>query len=237
LLERKTYKADIDRLRPRLFVGAFLGVTLSFFLALQWRSYDVTSALLDDALNDVSVDMEMLSNLKPEQNVIAAVKKPKESTDRINKVDEVVEEKMLEDIKEQIHFTPSEADGADQLKASEVEPISPIITDMDNNEVPLRIVEQLPEFPGGMTEFMRWLTHALKYPLRASQQKQMGEVMVSFVVEKDGSISNVRFVKQTHTSLDAEVLRVLRIMPKWTPGQNKGKPCRSVVAVPFVFAL
>lgn len=238
MIERKTYRADIDRQRPFIFLAAlFISVSL-FFIVLNWRSMDITSDLLDKLDDEPSIDMEILAKLAPEKNLIAAKihEKPKH-TEKINKVDDVAEQKKMEELKEQLKFTPSESDIADKLKDSEAEPIAPPVTDMDGNELPKRIVEELPEFPGGMTEFMKWLNAAMKYPTRAQQSKQQGMVTVTFVVEKDGSISHIEFKKQTHTSLDSEVLRVLRIMPKWKPGKVHGKAVRTVVGLPVVFAL
>lgn len=238
MIERKTYKADIDRQRPKIFLGALLISLTIFFVALNWRSHDFAADLLESLEDDISVDMELLPSLEPEKNIIAATipEKP-ESTEKINKVDEVVEKDDIEKLKNELTFKTSEADGADELKDSEDAPIAPPVTDMDNNELPLRIVEELPEFPGGMTEFMKWLTHALKYPNNAKTLKHQGLVTVTFVVEKDGSTTNLKFTKQTHTTLDSEVMRVLKIMPKWKPGKNHGKPCRTVVGLPVVFAL
>lgn len=238
MIERKTYRADIDRQRPKIFLVALLISVSLFFIALNWRSHDFVSDILENLDEEPSFDLEMLAALEPEKNVIAAkVEQKPEVTERINKVDEVKEEQELKELKEKLEFKTSEADGADELKTSEVEPIAPPVTDMNNNELPMRIVEELPEFPGGMTEFMKWMTAALKYPQRARQSKQQGMVAVTFVVEKDGSATNIKFTKQTHTSLDAEVLRVLHIMPKWKPGKHHGKACRTVVGLPIVFAL
>jgi len=238
LIERKTYKADIDRHRPKIFLAALLLTLSVFFIALNWKSHDYVAELLDNLDNDVSIDMELLPALEPEKNVIAAeVKKKPETTEKINKVDEVTEEKKLDELKEQLKFTTSEGDEADKMQEKDLEPIAPPVTNMDGDDVPLRVVEELPEFPGGMSEFVLWLNRALHYPQRARQQKQQGLVAMTFVVEKDGSISNLKFTKQTHTALDAEVLRVMKLMPKWKPGKDHGKVCRCMVGVPIVFAL
>lgn len=237
MIVRKTYKADIDRQRPKIYLASLLVSVALFFIILYWPSTDFTSSILENIDDDVTLDMDMLPSLAPEKNVIAAIHEKPQTTERINKVDEVKEKDEIEKLKDELKFTTSEADGADKLQDSDLEPIAPPVTDMNNNEVPLRVIEELPEFPGGMTEFMKWLTHALKYPTRAKQLKQQGQVNITFVVEKDGSVSNIKFTKETNTALDAEVLRVLRMMPKWKPGTNHGKPCRSMVAIPFVFAL
>lgn len=238
MIERKTYKANIDRLRPRIFLLTVLATTGLFIGILHIRWVNPMEALLESVFDDVSIDMDMLPALEaPEQNIVAALHEEPKSTDKINKVDEVVEEKSLEEIKEQLQFTPSEAGDADKLKDSENEPIAPAITNMNGEELPLRVVEELPEFPGGMSQFMQWLNHALRYPPSARAQKLQGTVMISFVVEKDGLISHHQFVKKSNDLLNTEAMRVIRMMPKWKPGKNHGKPCRTVVAVPIVFAL
>lgn len=238
MIERKTYKADIDRLRPRIFLLSLLATVATFIIVLNVRWVNPASALLEDILEDVSVDMDLLPALTPpDKNVVAALHEEPKTTDRINKVDEVVEEKAIEEIKESMVFTPSEAGDADKLKDSENEPIAPAITGMNGEELPLRVVEELPEFPGGMSKFMTWLSNALKYPAVSRNKKVQGTVMLSFVVEKDGSITHINFVKKADNNLNAEAMRVIRMMPKWKPAKDHGKVCRSVVAVPIVFAL
>lgn len=238
MIERKTYRADIDRMRPKIFLLSLLATVGLFFLVLNIRFFNPAEALLENILDDVSIDMDMLPAMEqPDKNIIAAIHEEPKSTDKINKVDELVEEKTVEQVKNDLIFTPSEAGDAEQMKDSENEPIAPAITDMNGNDLPLRVVEQLPEFPGGMSQMMTWLSHALRYPKNAQNNKITGTVMVSFVVEKDGSLKHFRMVKSANEILNQEALRVLRMMPKWTPGMNHGKPCRTVVAVPIVFAL
>ena len=99
------------------------------------------------------------------------------------------------------------------------------------------VVEQMPEFPGGMPAMIEFLQTNLNYPKDAKKQKVGGRVLVMFVVETDGSMSNVRVAKKIFPSLDAEALRVVKAMPKWNPGKEKGKPVRVNFALPIVFSL
>ena len=101
----------------------------------------------------------------------------------------------------------------------------------------MRIVEQLPEFPGGMTAFVQWLTRNLKYPEAARSQKLQGRVVLSFIVNKDGSVSQVKVARSVNPLLDREALRVIRMMPPWKPGIQNNEPCRTMIAVPIVFQL
>lgn len=98
-------------------------------------------------------------------------------------------------------------------------------------------VEQMPEFPGGMPAMIEFLQTNLKYPSDAKKQNVGGRVLVMFVVETDGSISNVRLAKKVFPSLDAEAVRVVKAMPKWNPGKEKGKPVRVNFSLPVVFSV
>ena len=98
-------------------------------------------------------------------------------------------------------------------------------------------VEQIPEYPGGMQAMIEFLQTNMKYPEDAAKQKVEGRVMVQFIVETDGSISDVHVAKQVFPSLDAEAIRVVQAMPKWTPGKEKGNVVRVKYNLPIVFRM
>ena len=98
-------------------------------------------------------------------------------------------------------------------------------------------VEQMPEYPGGMQAMIEFLQTNMKYPEDAAKQKVEGRVMVQFVVETDGSVSDVHVAKQVFPSLDAEAIRVVQAMPKWMPGKEKGKVVRVKYNLPIVFRM
>ena len=97
--------------------------------------------------------------------------------------------------------------------------------------------EQMPEYPGGMPAMIDFLQTNLQYPQDAIKQKVEGRVMVMFVMETDGSLSNVRVARKVFPSLDAEALRVVKTMPKWKPGKEKGKAVRVNYTLPVVFSI
>lgn len=99
------------------------------------------------------------------------------------------------------------------------------------------VAEQMPEYPGGMPAMFEFLMENMQYPKDAEKQKVEGRVMVMFVVETDGSISDVKVAKKTFPSLDAEAVRVVQSMPKWTPGRDKGKVVRVQYTLPVSFRL
>lgn len=98
-------------------------------------------------------------------------------------------------------------------------------------------VEQMPEFPGGMEAMINFIQTNIKYPKDAIKQEVSGRVMVMFVVETDGSLSNVRVARKVFPSLDAEAVRVIKTMPKWKPGKEKGKVVRVNYTMPVVFSI
>ena len=107
----------------------------------------------------------------------------------------------------------------------------------EKNQQVFDIVEQMPEYPGGLPALLDYLNQNVKYPEDAEKQKIEGRVLAVFVVETDGSISNVEVVKPVFPSLDAEAVRVLAAMPKWTPGKQSGKLVRVKYTVPINFQL
>jgi periplasmic protein TonB len=99
------------------------------------------------------------------------------------------------------------------------------------------IVEQSPEFPGGEEARIKFLVEHIKYPEQAKEEGIEGTVYASFVVEKDGSISNVIILRGVGSLLDKEVIRIIHLMPKWKPGQQRGKAVRVQYNMPVKFSL
>ena len=98
-------------------------------------------------------------------------------------------------------------------------------------------VDEMPNFPDGMAGLMQYLSTNVRYPKDAKESGTQGSVIVSFIVEKDGSISNAKVTKPTYSSLDEEALRVVSAMPKWVPGKQNGEAVRVKYAVPVSFRL
>lgn len=98
-------------------------------------------------------------------------------------------------------------------------------------------LEEMPEFPGGDGEMMKFLQKNVNYPTIASENGIQGRVMVGFVVEKDGSVSDVKVLRGVDPSLDKEAMRVVKSMPKWKPGMQTGKPVRCRFTIPVNFRL
>ncbi len=99
------------------------------------------------------------------------------------------------------------------------------------------VVEEMPSFPGGAAALQAFLSSNTKYPVVAQENGVQGRVIVSFVVERDGSITDVRVVRSVDPSLDREASRVVRSMPRWSPGKQNGSAVRVKYTVPVVFRL
>ena len=99
------------------------------------------------------------------------------------------------------------------------------------------VVEQMPSFPGGPAALMQYLSSNIKYPVVAEENGVQGRVVCTFVVEKDGSITDVRVIKSVDPSLDKEAVRVVKGMPKWIPGKQNGSAVRVKYTVPVTFRL
>ena len=107
--------------------------------------------------------------------------------------------------------------------------------DTPETENAFNVVEQMPQFPGGDVELMKFLSENIKYPEAASKAGTQGRVVAQFIVEADGSITNVKVLKNVSDEIDAEAVRVINAMPKWKPGMQKGQPVRVKYTIPITF--
>ena len=105
------------------------------------------------------------------------------------------------------------------------------------NNMVYDVVEVMPQFPGGQTAMLKYIMENIKYPKQIMEEGIQGRVTVSFIVEKDGRVSNVRLLRSVQPSLDKEAIRVVKSMPKWTPGKQNGKPVRVRFNLPVMFKL
>lgn len=105
------------------------------------------------------------------------------------------------------------------------------------NDMVFDVVEVMPQFPGGQIAMLKYIMENMKYPEQAMKEGIQGRVAVRFIVEKDGSISDVKPILSVHPLLNKEAVRVVESMPKWTPGKQNGKPVRVRFNLPVMFKL
>ena len=214
----------------RYLLGLILVLALCV-VALEWNTDGTGWAFFDTATDDLEAEME-LSPLHREDDEVPMMipQEPQEKmppSQELNLVEEDVE--IAPEVLEPV--APKE-----EPKAEEQEEL-PEAVDMYDEPLDFRVVEDLPQFPGGAVEFMKWLTKNLKYPATAQQRKVQGRVVAQFIVNQDGSVSDLQIVERLSAECDREALRVLRMMPNWQPGVMNAKPCRTKVCIPIVFKL
>lgn len=134
-----------------------------------------------------------------------------------------------------------DASQTEDAKEEVVAPVSPEAkeapADSTAKEEVFMVAEQMPEYPGGMKEMLKFLQENVKYPVNAIKNNVQGRVIVQFVVEKDGTLTEFKVARSVDPDLDAEALRVLQTMPKWKPGMQKGQVVRVKFTVPVSFKL
>jgi protein TonB len=197
------------------------------FVALEWNSSDSGWTFFD---NDEDLEAEMeLSPLKREPDEIPMMLPQEQQVEKKQSEELHLVENEVELPPEALE--PQVVEEPEKLAEEE----KPEVVDMYNEPVDFRVVEDLPQFPGGAAEFMKWLTKNLKYPASSQRQNVKGKVVAQFIVNVDGSVSDLELVEHLDAACDREVLRVLRMMPKWQAGVMNAKPCRTKVCIPIVF--
>ena len=193
---------------------------------------------------DVKVEKKDPVKVEPER-IIEKVKSSVKFTAPVIRKDNLVKEEdeiKLDEIEKSTKaIGPLTVDGNDELGGEvlrikeEIAPPEPP-KHVEDNKI-FEVVEQNPTFPGGTAALMSWLSQNIKYPVIAAENGVKGRVIVQFVVEKDGSITDVVVVKSVDPSLDKEATRVIKNMPHWIPGRQNGSPVRVRFTVPVTFTL
>ncbi len=215
---KKDPKVDLEKRRTLFLVGGFL-VSLGIVLVtIEWRTFEVTKVRNKD-LDLNTMEEEMVEPTEPE--------KPKKKQQQTEQV-EVVEEE--EDIEDELKLDDMEIEEDSEFNFEEEE------ENVKEDKV-FMVVEDDPTFPGGEGEMMKYIQEHLKYPDMAKEMDVQGTVHVSFTVEPDGSITNVRVLKGIGAGCDKEAKRVVQNMPKWEPGKQRGRKVRVNVKIPIRFTL
>ena len=248
-LRKETGKRNVYSLLMMLAIG----VAIAIFVAIKGV---VENAMKQDIAIETDIELSKIEQKKEakverkepikievEQKVVEKVKSSvKFTAPEIKKDDEVQPE---DEIKSQDDLAKTntaigtfdvkgndEAEG-EVLKAKEVIADEPKVEEQKVFDV----VEQMPEFPGGQAELLKWISEHIKYPAVAEENGIQGRVVATFVVERDGSVTDVKVVRSIDPALDKEAIRVLKQMPKWIPGKQNGSAVRVKYTVPVTFKL
>ena len=204
----------------------------------------VELARLQDKKKEVKVEKKEIVRTEPEK-VVEQVKSSVKFTAPVIKKDEEVKEEdeiKLEEVEKSTKAIGSfNVEGNDEvggavLKAKE-EIKAPEPPKHEEETKIFTVVEQMPLFPGGDAALMAYLRDNIHYPTVAAENGVQGRVVVGFVVERDGSITDVNVLRSIDPSLDREAMRVVKGMPRWTPGKQNGSAVRVKYQVPVTFRL
>ena len=226
----------------------YLGLTLHRMAAAN-RTVENTQAIeltnLENKKKEAKVEKKEQIKVEPEK-IVEKVKSSVKFTAPVIKKDNLVKDEdeiKLDEIEKStkaigaLTVEGNDEVGGEVLKIKEeIAPPEPPKQQAEENKIH-EIVEQMPSFPGGMSALMSWLSQNIKYPVIAAENGVKGRVIVQFVVEKDGSITDVQVVKSVDPSLDKEASRVIKSMPHWSPGRQNGSPVRVRYTVPVTFKL
>lgn len=227
---KKNIGADIERWRVQSFLLGLI-VVLAFLVVALEMTFSAGDAMMSDSDVD-EPDFEMMISHDDESDMVAVPQKQVGlvSPDRVVAAPREIdnwENRLLRDISQVANEKP-------QVNKEKLEEVKQTI--MPNEPVDYHVVDQLPEFPGGMAALVAWLTDNLKYPSQALRGKKEGMVEVQFVINIDGSVSDFTLQKKSDENLNREAMRVVSSMPKWEKsGKYQGKPCRTLFVIPIVF--
>lgn len=230
-----TNSGDIDSKRlPSFLLGVVLALSI-LYVALEYTSISQPYPT-DDSLDEMVQDIDMQTPAT-QPDMMAATQPDKPVTTQVKAVDKEVDSKT-EEATDNSTEGPTLVTGGDEALTDKAH-VSEAIpqTPADDKPIHFRVVEQIPQFEGGMEAFTKWLTQNLCYPAEAQRGGIQGKVVVSFIINRDGSISSPKIEQSVHPLLDREAMRVVKIMPRWKPGKENDKPCRTLFAIPIVFQL
>ena len=222
---KKSPKASLED-KKMLFVMMGLVMVLSLlYIGFEWTDKEITvyaatdtSLLAEEEIEVVQTAQELPPPPPPPAPEIVEI---------LNVVEDNVEVASVEINTE---------DNKDKVVAISAPVTSAPIEEEEDNVI-FQVVEKMPSFPGGDAALFKFLGENVKYPVIAQENGVQGRVICQFVVNRDGSIVDVEVVRSVDASLDKEAIRVIKSMPKWSPGQQRGKPVRVKYTLPVNFKL
>lgn len=225
---KKSPKVDLEGKRSTFVLMGLVAVLALLFVAFEWadkvKIYDIMSNM------DIDIEEQMM-----EQTFQEETPPPPPAPE----VPDVIEEiKVVEDTKEVETIDFSSEDDKNKVQEIIQAPVVKPADPEDDENYVFQVVEKQPEFPGGNEALIKYLGQNIKYPTVAAQNGIQGRVVCRFTVKRDGSVGDVEVVRKgDHPSLDREAIRVIESMPKWKPGQQRGKAVNCKFTLPVVFKL
>ena len=241
VFEGKNHEYGAYELRKKSSIRHFWALMIAiFFFVLASLFPEILRQILPQQI-EKEVSIRTFSEIKidkPKENILREIPPPPpvrntiKFTPPVIKPDEVVNDEELPKMQKEIVQEKAAISTTDFNKGTD-DIAAPIAKEnakvTEEDDKPFQVVEQMPQFPGGVTEMMKFIGENLKYPGRALEAGVTGKVIVNFVVGRDGQITQIKVVRGIGSGCDEEAIRVMQKMPPWTPGKMGGK------AVPVYF--
>jgi protein TonB len=221
---KKIAKADLEQHKTTFTLAGFVVTLAIILLAFEWTTYEKTQT-----------DLGELTDIAPEEEVIPIVREQPPPPPPPPPPPQVIEELVIveddEVVEEEIEID-TEVEVEEEVEIVEVE------EEEEPEEAPVFfIVEEMPKFPGGQGELQKYIAKSIKYPEIAKENNIQGRVYVNFVVNDKGEVEKVKVVRGVDPSLDKEAIRVIKSLPKWKPGKQRGKAVKVSMSLPINFKL
>lgn len=223
---KKSKSADLES-KKGIFLEVGLIVALGLSLAaFEWKSpvkkIEITQSW-NPVIEDVIIKNPVIENKKPlpQPVLVPVIRIVDNNTEVMNNLE--INADIKPDEIAPVYSAPATVDLEEEKS-------------VDNDET-FMVVEKMPEFPGGISALQAFLAKNIQFPAAAAETDVQGTVYVYFVVEKDGSISNIRILRGIGAGCDEEAERVISMLPKWKPGEQRGKPVKVSYNIPVIFKL
>ncbi|MDH6303471.1 protein TonB [Parabacteroides sp. PF5-5] len=225
---KKSKKADIEGTKTMSFLMGLIIALAVLFVGFEWGTQDVLVAT-SEGVADIIAEEE-IEITRPEDTPPPPPPPP---------VQAVIEE--LNVVEDDVNLEQQEIlSSEDSQRDAQVQTyVAPAVVEEEEESAQqiFTVVEEMPQFPGGEGELLKFIGKSIKYPVIAQENGIQGRVICAFVVNRDGTVVDAEVVRGVDPSLDKEALRVIGTMPKWTPGKQRGKPVRVKYTVPITFRL
>lgn len=224
---KKNPKADLEKRRGLYLEIGLVVILAAAFLAVNVKTYDKEQR--EQFERQASEEQEEII-IQTQQDELPPPPPPEPEQ-------VTTEFEVVEDDKEVTNELTVNAEVTEETHNVEITPVKVEEEEEETDIEIFTVVENDPEFPGGMEALYKYLRENIKYPQLAKENNITGKVYVTFVVEKDGSIANPRVLKDIGGGCGQEAIRVVKSMPKWTPGKQRGKAVRVQFNLPVSFNL
>ena len=222
--KRKTEKSDLENKRTLFIEIGFVIALAVVFVSMEWKSYDkVEYTMAERQVEDIPEEIIPITEQK--------LKPPPPPPQQVTIINVVKDDVVVED---EIEL---DVDMDDNTEMEEYVPVAQEEEEVVEELQTFLVVEEMPSYPGGEQEMYRFISQNIEYPRMAKESGISGRVFVTFVVEKDGSVTDVQVLRGIGGGCDEEAIRVIKSMPKWKAGKQRGKAVRVQYRMPIKFTL